>query len=419
MRPLFTAPHPHQALLLNQQGPYSLASPSGFSRRQLLAATIASAGVLSGCAFEGPAPLFDERLDTGLEDSIVLAPPSEALTFARVASAGSWRTLAVTRYSEAHFEGVDLTTFFGRPPTEDAIDLYAQLGRAALLVAVEAGPKQVHPRSAAGLPVKLGAHHVAAGTNFPDHAAAAGVKDGPFLFPKLVTPTPWSADFLLEQRLVDHEVELAFVALEPIREASIEPAFGLVLVNDVTDRDSLLRHIDPANVTSGQGFTTGKSYPTYLPVGDLFVIPVDVRSFAADVELALYVNRRLRQRDLFRRAVWNLDELLVQMWKRQAVTWSFEGREVGLFETGTTLTARSMILSGTPDGTIFKEISTTQRASGFLDFALGGWSESIPRHAIDNYLAAARASGIYLQPADEVLIRVDRLGVLRNTAVKT
>ena len=70
---------------------------------------------------------------------------------------------------------------------------------------------------------------------------------------------------------------LAPLAPEHDRPASM----GLVLCNDYTDRDALLRTLDPWNPGSGKGFTTGKSFPGSLPVGDLFVIPRDVRAFTA------------------------------------------------------------------------------------------------------------------------------------------
>ena len=58
------------------------------------------------------------------------------------------------------------------------------------------------------------------------------------------------------------------------------------------------------------------------------------------------------------------------------------------------------------------------RATAFLDFVFGGWGESFPDHAIDDYIRDARAAGIYLMPGDEVDIHVASLGVIRNEVVE-
>lgn len=127
-----------------------------------------------------------------------------------------------------------------------------------------------------GLPVDLGDHHIAAGTNYPEHAGEAEVEEGPFLFAKLVEPSGPRATVPAGDALLDYEVELAFVTLEPLAEGDVPETMGLVVANDYTDRATLLRHVDVWDPASGKGFTTGKSRPGYLPVGDLLVVPRDL-----------------------------------------------------------------------------------------------------------------------------------------------
>jgi len=220
--------------------------------------------------------------------------------------------------------------------------------------------------------------------------------------------------------LLDYEVEIAWVTLEPLEPGRGHPKFfGLVLCNDFTDRDTLLRRIDPSRPESGAGFTTGKSFPGYLPVGDLFVIPKDHRRFAASLELRLAVNGRLRQRDGFARAVWKLDDLIDETWKRSHVTWEHRGRAVSLFPgNAPRIEPRTLFLSGTPAGTVFTSVTVEQKFTAFFDWILGGWGTSIPRHAIDRYIRDVRAAGVYLAPGDVVTIHVDRMGTLENRVVE-
>jgi hypothetical protein len=51
---------------------------------------------------------------------------------------------------------------------------------------------------------------------------------------------------------------------------------------------------------------------------------------------------------------------------------------------------------------------------GFFAWAMGGWGQSAPFHAIETNIDDAKTARIYLQPGDRVVIHVDRLGVVEN-----
>jgi hypothetical protein len=71
-------------------------------------------------------------------------------------------------------------------------------------------------------------------------------------------------------------------------------------------------------------------------------------------------------------------------------------------------------MSGDATGDGLQRLDRRTDGGGFFDFMAFGWGSSIPQHAIENYIYDARAAGIYLHPEDEVVIHVERLGVLRN-----
>ena len=93
---------------------------------------------------------------------------------------------------------------------------------------------------------------IAAGVNFKAHAEETGLEDGPFLFPKLSTPSAWQAPVTKRTRL-DYEVELCAVAIEDIAPGK-SGRFGFVLCNDLTDRWALLRHINLKKPMGRTGF---------------------------------------------------------------------------------------------------------------------------------------------------------------------
>src|SRR6185369_1023953 len=112
-------------------------------------------------------------------DTVAIAPLDQALTFARDERR---RVLAVTAYAGGMVQAVELDA-------DDPITLVRAQGYDRVADVVRAGTPRAIPAATLMAPVDLGDHHVAAATNFPEHAGDAGVKDGPFLFPKLVRPT--------------------------------------------------------------------------------------------------------------------------------------------------------------------------------------------------------------------------------------
>jgi 2-keto-4-pentenoate hydratase/2-oxohepta-3-ene-1,7-dioic acid hydratase in catechol pathway len=351
--------------------------------------------------------------------TVDIAPPEAALTFARIAPSGTPRVIAVASYQAGRVAGVDLSALLGRD-VGDPIAVLDAVGYDALrdriVAAIDDARVAVSARDLV-LPIDLGNHHIAAGTNYPEHADEAEVEDGPFLFAKLVEPTAPFAPVPAGDALLDYEVELAWVTLAPLAARETPTRMGLVLCNDYTDRATLLRHVDAWDPTSGKGFATGKSFPGYLPVGTLFVVPRDVREFAAALELHLWVNGELRQRAPVAAQVWDLDEMLAATWARRAVTWEHRGTRVSLLAAGDTIPARTLLMSGTPGGTVFAGVDMRARASGVLAWLGGGWQTALTTHVVEAYIGNARAAARYLQPGDRVTIHVERLGVIENEIV--
>ncbi|MBI1238577.1 MAG: hypothetical protein GC199_04470 [Alphaproteobacteria bacterium] len=344
-------------------------------------------------------------------DAIAIAPLDEALTFARTADG---RVIAVTSYEAGRVRGIDLESLKGAP-SDDAIDLLARHGESALRAAIEAAAAPVDVAvKALDMPVRLASEHIAVGTNYREHAEESSVNGGPFLFPKYVAPTAARAPIPSTGGLLDYEVELCLVTLAPLPDGA-PAAGGLILCNDVTDRATLLRKIDPSDPQSGKGFTSGKSAPGFLPVGDLFVVPRDLKAFAAARTLQLSVNGEERQRAPVSDWIWDLDEILAQARGRRQTNWDYWGGTARLpFDERGAVPARTLVLAGTPAGTVFNGPATSDYAWGVLDWLAGFCQQTIASHVVEAYIARTAAEGIYLKAGDRVSIRVDGLGALEN-----
>ena len=379
---------------------------------------VALSALVWGCGSDWE-PAFDDVAAPGFFDYVALAKPDEALTFARTEKDGVKRLLAVTHYGGGLVRAVDLTDLLGAE-ADDPVRVMTALGydgvhdlmrRATPDFRVMVLPSDLV------LPVDLHEQNIAAAANFPEHAGEAGVDDGPFLFPKLVSPTGAYDPVPAGNALLDYEVEVALVTLTPLVQGERLEHAGLILCNDFTDRDTLLHALDPWDVESGDGFTTGKSFPGYLPVGNLFVVPRDFRRFVSGLELQLYVNDRLRQNSPTTAMVWDFDEIISRAWTWKDKRWDHRGAEVSLLADSATIPARTLILSGTPHGTVFAGLGSKHYIAGLSKWLLGGWNESVSSRVVSAYVGDARTAGAYLKPGDRVEIRVDRMGVLRNEIV--
>jgi|APFre7841882724_1041349.scaffolds.fasta_scaffold05064_2 2,4-diketo-3-deoxy-L-fuconate hydrolase len=331
-------------------------------------------------------PLFTDTLDPAMATGVAIAPADQALTLARYRELGRPRILLVSSYVADSIVGVDLTTHFDRPEA-DALGLFREFGYEAIAQAAGSAPVTVD-LAKLEVPFEGREANIGIGASYPEHARESHVEEKPFVFPKLARPTRFSSAVSRKPSvLLDYEGELGLVSLEDI--AGPEPTLrtmGLVLCNELTDRWALVRHYRRGAPMGTTGFADGKSREGFAVVGPLLVIPRDLDSFYKQVTLRLYLNGRLRQQDAAIHMAWGPREILTEIFRRK--DWVFRNHEgdVRLLDAAGKIPAGTVIFSGTPAGVIFKP------------------------HNLWN-------PWVYLRPGDEVVIRADALGVIRNRIV--
>lgn len=343
------------------------------------------------------------------QETLLIAPTQTALTFARARG----KTIGVTSYTDGRVGGVALDELMA--PGEDAVDLVNRLGYAEIQAEIERAETLAEISiSDLDIPVDIGSVHIAAATNYRQHAKEASLESGPFLFPKYVEPTSAKAGIPAGEALLDYEVELCLLTIHPLNPLD-GASGGLILCNDVTDRATLLRRIDPDQPESGTGFTSGKSAPGFLPVGDLFVVPRDLKAFSHDLILQLSVNGVERQRSSVSLWIWDIDRILIEASGLRGQSWDFGEATARLpFNANGLIPERTLILTGTPGGTVFKGIYPSAYLRGGLAWLTGGWNLSLAEQVVESQIATARTSGGYLRPGDQVSIQVDQMGRLYN-----
>lgn len=346
----------------------------------LLAAAALAASVVAS------RPAFDDRLDPATLADVAIAAPADALTFARAEVDGRPHVLLVTQYRHDEVVAVDLTRRLGAGETSP-LPLLARVGYDALArEAADATGALTVDVAALDVPFDAPEQNIGVGLNYREHARESALDEQPFLFPKFAVPTRADSSIARgDSTLLDYEAELGLVALEDIV-AGASPRLGLVLANEVTDRWALVRGLDRSQPMGTTGFADGKSREGFAPIGPLLVVPRDLDAFYPRVELALYVNGRLRQRQTARAMLWGPRQIVAAVFERAGWPHAYRDGTVPLLADRTRIPVGTVIFSGTPAGVIFRPVNL-----------INPW--------------------VYLRPGDDVVVRADALGVIRNRIV--
>ena len=348
--------------------------------------------------------------------TVEIAPREQALTFARISSQNQFTTLGVVHYENGQLRAVDLNDALNAPSL-DPISLFNSFGYEAIKSAIDESSATkilTVPADQLTLPANFLQTHIAVGTNYKAHAEETDVTRTPFLFSKRVEPTAPYANVPLHSNALDWEVELAFVPLKDLSENTQPEFMGLILTNDFSNREILMHNVNINHIESAKGFAEGKSGIGLLPVGNLFIIPKDFRTFSNNIALSLSVNDQLKQQAFSQQMIWDADQILNEIWLAKDKTWNYQKNTIGLLKNKDRLPARTLILSGTPEGTAFQGVPISTKLKGVGKWIGSGFNSTVQFHVVNTYLEESYKQKRFLQVGDQVNIHANYLGVLSN-----
>jgi 2-keto-4-pentenoate hydratase/2-oxohepta-3-ene-1,7-dioic acid hydratase in catechol pathway len=204
---------------------------------------------------------------------------------------------------------------------------------------------------------------ICVGLNYRRHAAETGaaVPEVPVLFSKFDNTIAASGDSVPLPPVAtqyDYEVELGFVIGRPARNVSHEEALGHVL-GYVTANDISVRDLQ----TRTSQWLLGKTLDNFLPVGPYLVTSEEVGD-PQRLSVKTWVNGDLRQNSNTGDMIFPVSEII-----------SYISRYF-------TLEPGDLVITGTPEG-----------------------------------VAMGREDKPWLKPGDEVVVEVEKLGVLKNVMI--
>ncbi|GAA4339158.1 hypothetical protein GCM10023149_49670 [Mucilaginibacter gynuensis] len=350
----------------------------------------------------------------------LIKSPEEALTLSRFQKDGQVHTLAVLADDGQTVTGVDISVELNRYDL-NAFQVIKSSSFDEVVKVIRAGKKKVAVKYTDLLPAVAGKEHLAIGINYAEHGKETG-QVRPFMFPKLVDTDPAVHNLHYTQGwLLDHEVELGIVFPSPVCSVTDlnHTMIGFLVVNDFTDRATLMRKMDSQNVVGGRGFPDAKSKKGFLPTGPYMVIPRNWRTFVRELNLQLTVNGKVRQQGNAKDMVWNIDKIIERSLSVKGEKKSYyQDKMVPLFE-GDCIPPNSIIITGTPSGVVFNAPT-----KGFIFgtvtkyiFTGGFFSEKMHPYILKQYLKKEMANPRYLKPGDYIESTINYLGTIR-TSVK-
>lgn len=258
----------------------------------------------------------------------------------------------------------------------DALDVYRRGSKWAsdLTAKINSSPALAGELRAAGAlkvlsaiklnpPVMAPGKILAVGLNYAAHAAEGNAKppETPLIFSKCVTALIGQGDHIKLPRIsemIDYEAELAVVIGKEARSVSADDAMdyvaGYTIMNDVTARDIQKRE---------RQWVRAKGLDTFAPCGP-WIVTTDEISDPHSLEIELTVNREVRQRSNTSDLIFKVPQLI-----------EFISQDL-------TLRPGDIISTGTPPG-------------------------------VGVYMNPP----VFLRAGDQIEIRIERIGTLRNTVV--
>lgn len=345
-----------------------------------------------------------------------------ALTLAQIIHEEQVYTLLVLSDRGDEVIAADLTSSY-ELSEENPLVLVGQIGVDAIRQGVMEGKlrPQRYERAQLIAPRGLGERHIAAGANYAEHGEEAGV-DEVFLFPKVSPANRFGATVAASPgELLDYEVE---VCLRFDRDIASMEDFevalkGFFLCADFTERATLLRHLDPDDVTSGAGFPEAKSGEDRMPIGPYIVLPDNWRAWLKQAEIRLSVNGQERQKAIADEMILEPQRIIERaLAEGRAREWSRNGQPLALLDSGN-IGKSQAVLTGTPGGVIFREPAAGQIAWSLTKwlFTLSFIDNSLTNKVIDDFIEDAIEAGRYLQPGDVVEMTGTGMGNMRVTVV--
>lgn len=341
----------------------------------------------------------------------------EAITLARFEKEGKTHTVAVLEDDGTSIKGIDLSadlSCFER----NSFDVIKDLSFDAIVKIVRGSSKIVHVKYHDLLPCVAGEAHLAIGINYTKHGKETG-QIKPFMFPKYISTDPAIHTLKYEKDwLLDYEVELGIVFPSPVCSASDSEhmRIGFLVVNDFTDRATLMQKMDSQNVTGGKGFPDAKSKPGFLPTGPYMAIPRNWRTFVNELQLQLLVDGQLKQKGNAKDMVWKIDKIIDRSLSvKNQYTSYYKDKMVTLFE-GDCIPAHSIIITGTPAGTVFIAPRGGFIFRTVLKYIFTGkfLKNKLHPYILQQYLEKEKKNPYYLKPGHEIESSINYLGTIKT-----
>jgi len=357
----------------------------------------------------------------------MIAPTNQALTLAQIKQNQQTHTLLVTAVFPATISAINLSKQLNYY-SDYSLDVFKGSKDFSYFINLIKNPSLIETFNISDLLPATFIHtkHIGAAGNYPEHASETSLDPkNVFIFPKIGDIFPTHSTIpVIKTELLDYEVEVCATFDRDLYDMSDydQAIVGLFVCNDWSDRSHIVRKFDANHPELAGGLTDAKSKPGYYQAGSFLIVPYHVDTFIQTIDLTLTLNGEVKQNQNASKMILSLRDLINMTFQRGAEhTWYWGDENIAIIPSGF-IEKGMTLLTGTPEGVIFRPPSTTTKLGYAARYIITGilgpfYHQTITDYIREKYIKKLIKKKVFLRPGDRIVSQGTYLGTIETNII--
>jgi len=357
----------------------------------------------------------------------MIAPVNKALTLSQIKQNNQIHTLLVHKISNETIKAINLSKLLDFYP-DYSLDVFKGNKDFSYFIKLIENGEQIETFNISELlpATFINTKHIGAAGNYPEHANETSLDpNNVFIFPKLGEVTPSnSAIEVYKTNLLDYEVEICATFDRDLFDMNDfnHSIVGLFICNDWSDRSHIIRKFDSNHPELAAGLTDAKSKPGYYQAGSFMVVPYNYETFLKDINLSLTLNNETKQNQNASKMILSIKDLVEMTFSRgHEYNWYLGDENIAIIPSGF-IEKGMTVLTGTPEGVIFRPPSTTLKLGFAARYIITGilgpfYHQTIVDYIREKYIKKLIRKKVFLRPGDQIISSGTYLGDIKTSII--
>jgi len=357
----------------------------------------------------------------------MIAPINQALTLSQIKQNNQIHTLLVHNISDKTIDAINLSKLLDFYP-DYSLDVFkGNKDFSYFIKLIETGEQIETFHISELLPATfIKTKHIGAAGNYPEHANETSLDpDNVFIFPKLGKITPTHSTIQVHKTdLLDYEVEVCATFDRDLFDMDDynNSIVGIFICNDWSDRSHIIRKFDANHPELAAGLTDAKSKPGYYQAGSFMLVPYNHETFLKEIDLTLTLNNEIKQNQNAAKMILSIKDLVEMTFSRgHEYNWYFGDENIAIIPSGF-IEKGMTILTGTPEGVLFRPPSTTLKLGFAARYIITGilgpfYHQTITDYIREKYIKKLIRKKVFLRPGDQIISSGTYLGNIKTKII--